>query len=375
MKDYAAVEIKDELEDAYSNDDIYNINSWGADLSFRELITMYEENELLKPELQRNYIWDKVEASRFIDSLLLGLPVPSIFLANTNDDRKLIIDGYQRIMTVYDFVSGIWSGDKKIFNLSISEKINPRWRGKAFKELTPVEQRKIRATTIHSIIFEQAMPKNDDTSLFQIFERINTGGRALKSQEIRNCVYQGELNRLLFSLNTDQNWRALFGADIDPRMRDMEFILRCFALNTDLVKNYPKGNISLKKLLNDFMGDKSNNTPEFIETASKTFKNAIAFIHENIGENAFFNIVSNDPKKIRKRFYPTIFDSLVVATSIALDVLGENIPAIELEDKRLELLQHENYKKYITQGTMQIESIHGRISMVLEKLYGLQYKE
>jgi hypothetical protein len=375
MKDYAAVEIKEELEDAYSNDDIYNINSWGADLSFRELITMYEENELLKPELQRNYIWDKVEASRFIDSLLLGLPVPSIFLANTNDDRKLIIDGYQRIMTVYDFVSGIWSGDGKIFNLSISEKINPRWRGKAFKELTPVEQRKIRSTTIHSIIFEQAMPKNDDTSLFQIFERINTGGRALKSQEIRNCVYQGELNRLLFSLNTDQKWRALFGADIDPRMRDMEFILRCFALNTDLVKNYPKGNISLKKLLNDFMGDKSNNTPEFIETASKTFKNVISYIHKNIGENAFFNIVSNDPKKIRKRFYPTIFDSLVVATSIALDVLGENIPEIELEEKRLELLQNENYKKYITQGTMQIESIHGRISMVLEKLYGLQYKE
>ena len=102
-------EIKEEINDSYSNDDLYNINSWGADLSFRELITMYDEDELLKPELQRYYVWDKPEASRFIESILLGLPVPSIFLANTNDDKKLIIDGYQRIMTVFDYVKkGVW---------------------------------------------------------------------------------------------------------------------------------------------------------------------------------------------------------------------------------------------------------------------------
>ncbi|CAE6710120.1 DUF262 domain-containing protein [Candidatus Nitrotoga fabula] len=367
--------IKDENEDGYSNDDIYNINSWGADLSFRELITMYEENELIKPELQRNYIWDKVEASRFIDSLLLGLPVPSIFLANTSDNQKLIIDGYQRIMTVYDYVRGIWSGDKKTFNLSRSEKINARWRGNAFKELTSAEQRKIRSTTIHSIIFEQALPRDDDTSLFQIFERINTGGRALMSQEIRNCVYQGELNKLLITLNKNTNWRTLFGADIDPRMRDMEFILRYFALNNDTIKNHEKGSISLKKLLNEFMGNKENSEQKFIEQGTNQFTETISFIYKYIGQNAFFNIRSNNPEKIRKRFYPTIFDSLAVATSIALNTLGNKIPVIGLEEKRMALLQNEDYKKYITQGTMQIESIHGRIGMVLEKLYGLQYRE
>ncbi|HHQ4773624.1 TPA: DUF262 domain-containing protein, partial [Aeromonas veronii] len=109
--------ILDEIDDSYSNDDIYNITSWGADLSFRELITMYDEDELIKPELQRHYVWDKVEASRFIESLLLGLPVPSIFLANTSDDKKLIIDGYQRIMTVYDFFKGIWTKDNRVFRL------------------------------------------------------------------------------------------------------------------------------------------------------------------------------------------------------------------------------------------------------------------
>ena len=71
----------DEQDDFYSDDDLFKISSWGADLSFRELISRYDEDELVKPELQRNYVWDKTEASRFVDSVLLGLPVPSIFLA------------------------------------------------------------------------------------------------------------------------------------------------------------------------------------------------------------------------------------------------------------------------------------------------------
>lgn len=366
--------ITEEIDDLYSNDDIYNITSWGADLSFRELITMYEEDELIKPELQRNYVWDKVEASRFIDSILLGLPVPSIFLANTNEDLKLIIDGYQRIMTVYDYVKGIWTKDNKVFKLSNSEKVNERWRGKAFNELSANEQRRIRSTTIHAIIFEQSKPKNNDTSLFQIFERINTGGRALKSQEIRNCVYQGDLNRLLIKLNLDNDWRNLFGAGVDARMRDSEYILRFFALNTDKIKNQEKGNISLKKTLNEYMGNIENNAEEHIEILTTDFNKTISFISENVGDNAFFNIVSNNPEKIRKRFYPTIFDSIAIATSIALSELGDNIPTDNLEQKRLDLLQDETYKAHITQGTMQIDNIHGRISMVLESFYGLQYK-
>ena len=105
--------IKAEVEDDYSDDSLFNISSWGADLSFRELVNMYEDDELIKPELQRKYVWDKVEASRFIESILLGLPVPSIFLAQAGS-QKLIVDGYQRIMTVYDYMRGIFSADKKV---------------------------------------------------------------------------------------------------------------------------------------------------------------------------------------------------------------------------------------------------------------------
>lgn len=365
-------EILEEVNETYSNDDIYNINSWGADLSFRELITMYDESELLKPELQRHYVWDKVEASRFIESLLLGLPVPSIFLANTNQNTKLIIDGYQRIMTVYDYVKGIWSKDNMVFKLSNSEKINSRWRGMAFIELSTEEQRKIRSTTIHSIIFEQINPQNNDTSLYQIFERINTGGRALLAQEIRNCVYQGPLNKLLFKLNRVNNWRSLFGSEEDDRMRDMEYILRFFALNDENILKHKKGNISLKKSLNMFMGNRNNNNEERINNLEILFTSTIDFIYQNIGDNAFFNIVSNDPSKIRKRFYPTIFDSICIGTAIALERNGGLISSDDLELKRLSLLQNSEYKKYISEGTMQAESIQGRVSMILEHLYGIR---
>ena len=149
-------EVKEEREQ-YSDDDLYNINSWGADLSFREIVSMYDEDELLKPELQRKYVWNKGEASRFIDSILLGLPVPSVFFAKEPNETMLIIDGFQRIMTVYDYVKGIFSGDGKVFKLSNTENINERWRGKAFTELSVEEKRMIRNTTIHAIIFEQIL--------------------------------------------------------------------------------------------------------------------------------------------------------------------------------------------------------------------------
>lgn len=372
-EDLLVAPIADEVNDSYSNDDLYNINSWGADLSFRELITMYDEDELIKPELQRNYVWEKVEASRFIDSLLLGLPVPSVFLANTQDENKLIIDGYQRIMTVYDFVKGIWSKDRKVFKLSNSEKINEKWRGKAFSELETSEQRKIKSTTIHAIIFEQTHPNDNDTSLYQIFERINSGGRSLISQEIRNCVYQGKLNTLLIELNQNPKWRSLFGsAEIEPRMRDMEFILRAFSLNNEETRLSGSGNLSLKKLLNEFMGAKHNNTEAAITFFREDFNKTIDFIHDKIGPDAFFNIVQTTPPRIRRRFYPTIFDAVYIATSMYIRS-GRQISQRNFESLRFELLQNSAFRDHISSGTMQVDNIHGRISMVLRKLYDAEY--
>lgn len=358
-----------------SNDDLFNITSWGADLSFRELINMYDDDELLKPELQRKYVWEKTEASRFIESILLGLPIPSIFLANTKDNDKLIIDGYQRIMTVYDYVKkGVFSKDQKTFKLTNNDKINHRWRGKSFNELTPFYQKKIRQTTIHSIIFEQKHPADNDSSLYQIFERINTSGKILKPQEIRNCVYQGKFNSLLFELNRNENWRILFGKEKeDSRMADLELILRFFALGSEEIKKKKSGQISLKMFLNKYMGDKNHNTEIFIEQKKYEFNLTINFIHNYLGINAFRNI-NIEKEEYLSRFNPTVFDSVVIATNYALKKLGNNIITENLLEKHQKLLFNEDFQEYSSQRTTNIENIKGRINLATNMLYGLNYE-
>jgi uncharacterized protein with ParB-like and HNH nuclease domain len=369
---YKLESIKDEENDFYSDDDLFKISYWGADLSFREIIQRYQDNELVKPELQRKYVWDKTEASRFIDSLLLGLPVPSIFLAKTIDEKLLIIDGYQRIMTVYDYVRGIFTGDNKVFKLSRSEKINIKWRGKAFNELTDSEQRKVRNTTIHAIIFLQQQQSGEDTSLFQVFERINTSGRTLLPQEIRNCVYQGNFNNLLFELNKLPNWRKLFGSnEEDQRMRDIELILRFFALNSAEFESIQQENISLKKFLNQFIGKFKNLTDEQLANFKNRFTNCIDFIYHNIGENAFNNISSTTPGKFSPNFSPTIFDSISIATDQLLQSKFK-FQTAEIQKHRNMLLHDEEYKFYISKETMRRESIEKRIQKVKSILYNVK---
>ena len=351
--------INEENDDYYTDDSMFNISSWGADLSFREIISMYDEDELVKPELQRKYVWDKVEASRFIESLLMGLPVPSIFLAQSGS-QKLIIDGYQRIMTVYDYVNGIFSTDKKIFKLSNSEKINKRWRNKAFKELTSDEKRKIRSTTIHAIVFEQKKPENNDTSLYQIFERINTSGRTLMAQEIRNCIYQGTLNTLLFELNKNEKWRILFGLEQeDDRMRDLEYILRFFAFKSDGVRQSKKKQLSLKKTLNIFMGKYAHADVNIIDKFRDDFLDTINIVFDVLGQDAFHNFSNG---KFTKKFHPAIYDAIMVAFFELRHEL--NCHSKISVERHVDLLRNAEFNKTITMRTTDIDNINDRIDLV-----------
>jgi hypothetical protein len=366
--------IREETEDSYSDDSLFHIKSWGADLSFRELVQRYEDNELIKPELQRHYVWDRTEASRFIDSLLLGLPVPSIFLAQTKDEKLLIVDGYQRIMTVYDYVRGIFSKDERVFRLARSDKINYRWRGRAFSELGEVEQRRIRNTTIHAIIFIQQQPDDDDTSLFQIFERINTSGRTLLSQEIRNCVAQGAFNNLLLELNCNTNWRMLFGlSEPDSRMRDTEFILRFFALSSADFKGDHREKISLKRFLDVYMKKHSSPSEESINAMRNRFNSAIELIYNCFGVSAFHNVSPKEPTRLVTKFSPTIYDSIIIATDYVLSKGSPSLPS-DPSDARRRLLLDAEYKSAIGSETMTRDSINTRISKACMHLYSECYE-
>lgn len=374
-------QIPDEKDDFYSEGKILNVRSYGVSLSWRELILRYKEDALLKPELQRNYIWDKVEASWFVESLLLGLPVPSIFLAERDDAKFLIVDGYQRIMTVYDFVErGIFGGDGSTFSLSNSEKIHSRWRKKTFNQLSDDEQRRILTRTVHAIIFSAGDPDakhgypDGDTSLYQIFERINTTGRSLTAQEIRNCIYQGEFNTLLINLNNYPSWQdGYWNGLANKRMSDIEYILRFFALSSKYIRIKTSGQISLKKFLNQYMDSDESKSPKILKEREKLFKETIDFINKNLGNTAFFNLSTQDPSELLKRFHPTIFDSISIATA---HVIKNNIAINpkKLEEKRLNLLRDEQYQEYIYQRTTRFEHINGRIRLAAQYLYDVDYE-
>lgn len=353
--------IESEIDDDYSDDSLFNISSWGADLSFREIITMYDEGELIKPELQRKYVWDKNEASRFIDSLLIGLPVPSVFFAKSGS-QQLIVDGYQRIMTVYDYVRGVFSGDGSIFRLSNTEKINKRWRNMTFSQLSVDQQRKIKSTTIHAIVFEQKKPENDDTSMYQIFERINTSGRTLTPQEIRNCVYQGSFNKLLFELNEDRNWRDLYGAaNSDSRMRDVECILRFYVMNSDIVQESASTQISLKKALNDFMNKNKNANDSVLEKYKTVFCQTMERINRTIGSKAFRNYTNG---KYSRKFNPALFDAIAAAF-----MRNEKGTESSLVGKHQELFSNQEFVEACKQHTTTIENIKKRMNIAEEVLF------
>ncbi|OTN89093.1 hypothetical protein A5819_001585 [Enterococcus sp. 7E2_DIV0204] len=354
-------------DDIYGDDELFSINSWGADLSFRELANMYDEDELLKPELQRNYVWDKREASRFVESILLGLPVPSIFLAKTVDENYLIIDGYQRIMTVYDFIFGVFTKDGSVFKLTSN--VNKKWKNSTFKQLSITEQKRIKRTTIHSIIFEQKKPEYDDTSMYQIFERINTGGRSLSPQEIRNCVYHNKLNKLLFDLNDLKQWRSLFGQqNKEPRMKDMEYILRYLMFsNKEFIDTTA---ISLKKELNLFMDLNQNPVnDDKLESYKKQFTKTMDTLYK-ITPTVFENI--NSEGSTMGRFHPTIFDSIAVATTKAI-AAGISIPWLgnfeEFNRRKKLLVKDENFEEYTTIRTTNTKHITGRIDLAYKYLF------
>lgn len=360
-------EFKDELN-SYSDESLFNITSFGTDLTFRELSTMYEEGDLEKPEMQRHYVWNRMEASRFIDSLLLGLPVPSIFLAKTKDNKRLIVDGYQRIMTVYDYMQGSFSGDQKSFKLYNSDVINSRWRGKTFAELSQEQQRAIKTYPIHAIIFEQKQPE-DDTGMYQIFERINTGGRTLKAQEIRNCVYHGKLNQLLLELNKESFWRDILDMQcIDSRMQDVELVLRFLAFRDIDEHTEMTHQINLVKYLNQFMGKNINIDDSDCELITKDFSMTMNYIFNCLGKIAFRNgTEKNGVFKYNSKINPVIFDAVSVAAFRYIKSGGSE-PITE--QRYQSLLKDTEFQEVIKHRTTNTQNIRDRQRISYDILFG-----
>ncbi len=258
----------------------YEIASFPTDFTVKVMYEKWQSGQLTIPDYQRRYVWNLPQASRLIESFLLGLPIPQVFLYREHSNPELfVVDGHQRLATIAHFYNGTFSDDRK-FRL---HGVNPPWDGKIYAELDEDDRLTLDDATLCSIVIRQIQP-NDNSSVYQIFERLNTGGTQLNPMEIRRAIFRGEANNLLDRLNENQDWRALIGRlKPDPRFCDVELLLRVLAL-ADKWREYSK---PMKGFLTSYTAELDRASPEQVELMEERFAKASKMVKAELGERPF----------------------------------------------------------------------------------------
>ena len=323
-----------------------SILSYPASFSLEEYNRRFNANIFYKPEFQRNSVWDQRGKSRFIESLFFEYPIPQIFLyKEVEKETYMIIDGYQRITTINEFLE-----DK--FSL---KDVNINFVRKKFSELPYKYQEKLKSTQLSSWIIRQIEP-SDVNILYNIFERLNTGGQNLNNMEIRRAVNYGYLIKELEKLNTNSNWLNILGKNkVDNRYLDVELLLRLTAFYYDwnrneLILNSYK--TSMKPYLNEFCyRNKDKDITEFKDK----FEKVVQQIIDELGTKPF---------TIYTRPNYVLLDSIITALILS------NNPISNLKERVEKLKENSEYKEIYEakQGTISVKNVNNRLKIAYNKL-------
>lgn len=267
----------------------------------------------LQPTFQRDFVWSRLAQTRFVDSLIKGLPIPSMCFAHDwKKDEYQVIDGLQRISTIVKFLN------KDVdWRLSKEEDIESKIAGKTVSEIRdgPQSLRKyydrLENVSIPVTILRCDMTKTSHSEyVFTIFHRLNTGGTKLNNQEIRNCIFNGEFNDMLGDLDGFSSWRVLNKMDSSSNYRytKQELILRLFAFH-DSYKQYGG---RLSKFLNEYMKKNRNAEDCFLHKKKILFEETVEFILNKVFDG-------NAPDKINV----SIFEAMLVGVASNLEFLRE----------------------------------------------------
>lgn len=280
--------------------DEYDLTATPNDFNVLTINNFVESGAVKIPNFQRNFVWDIKRASKLIESLILGLPVPQLFLYEEARNRFLVIDGQQRLMSIHYFIKQRFPRPEKRvvlrrifdekgtipeeilhsdeyfvpFRLSLPEHLpdrKNRFKGLNYSTLgdyrTQFELRPIR-----NVIVKQTKPPDDDSSIFEMFNRLNTGGINLRPQEIRGSLYHSPFYELLHRVNLSVGWRRLLQRpEPEVHMKDVEILLRGFAMLLYGNEYRP----SMSRFLNRFSKRLSGNAKEFNEYLEKLFDSFI----------------------------------------------------------------------------------------------------
>lgn len=339
--------VLDEAATEETSSETFTISSYGADYAVDGLVKRMKTGAFFVPDFQRSYVWTQRQASRFIESLLMGLPVPGIFVFKEADSPKhLIIDGQQRLKTLEAFYNGTFR-ERKFRLLDV----NKRWVGRTYDELNEDDRQRLDDSIIHTTIFKQDQPQNDKQSIYEVFERINTGGVKLSAQEIRACVSSGDLIDLLRELNEIAAWREIYGAKSE-RLKDQELILRFLALATarEVYKR------PMRRFLNEFLDDKTELSEQKRAQFRHLFVPTIEFARAAIGQSAF---------RPERQLNTAVFDSVMVGLSVRLRSGGSPPDASRVKREYERLLSDDAFRSAYTKATADEEQVERRIKLAI----------
>jgi uncharacterized protein with ParB-like and HNH nuclease domain len=356
----------------------YDITAAPNDFNVLTIHSFLESGAVRIPGFQRNYVWDLGRASRLIESLILGLPVPQVFLYETERNKFLVIDGQQRLMSIYYFIKqrfprkekrtelrSIFDEHGRIpdhivhnddffenFRLKLPE--SPPSHPNRFKNLSYATlegyKTQFELRTIRNVIIKQNSPKEDDSSMYEVFNRLNTGGINLKPQEIRTSMYHSSFYDVLYHLNGLPGWRRVLAfSEPDLHMKDIEILLRGFALLIDAGNYAP----SMVKFLNQFSRKVQKHTRDQNEYLSRLFESFLLSCAA-LPEDAFLN-------KKNKRFNVALFE--VAFVSVCRAAFPEKrLLAGQMQSDELRHLEDDTeFLAAMAEGTTQTRNVAKRL--------------
>lgn len=334
----------------------YEITSYGVDFDVEGLSRRLQRDEIIIPGFQRNFVWNLRDASRFIESLLLGLPVPGIFLSRDPESGKyVVIDGQQRLKSIQFFYDGIFNPSpesrfKRAFKLT---RVQEQFEGLTYDELTPKDQLDLNNSVIHATVVKQDSPAKDDTSIYHIFDRINSGGRRLTQQEIRSALYHGLLIDELDMINSDPGWRSIFGK-IHSRQRDQELILRFLAFFFDEELYKPP----LTEFLTKFVGRNRNPDEEFLQKAASIFSKTMASFRSSLDERIF---------RPERALNAAVFDSMSVGLARRIESSPDLPEAASIKLAYEDLIRDSVYLESVSRSTADEQYVKVRMKKAVDR--------
>lgn len=363
----------------------YDITSAPNDFNTKTIFDFIESGSVIIPAFQRNYVWDIRRASKLIESLVIGIPVPQVFLYEESRNRFLVIDGQQRLMSIYYFVKQrfpkkekraelrrVFDSNNRVpdevladdnffddFNLWLPRKLTKqpnKLHGKRHSTLGDMKTT-FDLRTIRNMIIKQLVPKDDDSSIYELFNRLNTGGMNLTPQEIRVSMYHSDFYDMLHRINAKEQWRDLLGLpEPDLRMKDIEFLLRGFAMLAANSEYKP----SMKQFLHRFsrMAKKfSSDAIEYFERLFAAFLDAA----KDLDSRSFHG-------KTGRKFNISMFEAIFTAAcSEAYE--SRTTAVLHIDRERVERLRNDDSFAQLTKSkTADTSVVHTRLKKAKDVL-------